>query len=167
MQSSRATERTEAEHAPEPEPTAEEERLRAELGEMEVRYKRALADLDNYRKRSERETARLVQEAREDLLRDWLEALDSVEFALHAQPEDQGLQAVLVQMEAILWREGATRVGAVGERFDPKFNDAVAVRTSEELPEWTILEVTRSGFALSDKLLRPAQVVVSQRESRG
>jgi len=141
-----------------------ETELHAELARMEDRYKRALADLDNYRKRSARETERRVAEAREALLRDWLEALDSVERALRMTPEDQGLQAVLGQMETILQRQGVTRLGAAGQPFDPERHEAVGTRDSNGVPDRTIVEVARSGFALGDRVLRPAQVVVSRRQ---
>src|SRR5688572_880739 len=83
-----------------PEPLApaspEPERdLEAELSQAEDRMKRALADLDNYRKRSARETEGRIEDARERVLRDWLEAVDSVERALVMSPGDDGLRAVL------------------------------------------------------------------------
>lgn len=134
----------------------------AELARMEERHKRAVADLENYRKRSAREIDRRVVEVREAMVRDWLEALDSVERALLMQPDDAGLEAVLDQMEAILYREGVTRSGAGGERFDPERHEAVATQPSARVPERTILEVARSGFAHGDRVLRPAQVVVSR-----
>jgi molecular chaperone GrpE len=132
---------------------------------MEDRYKRALADLDNYRKRSASEVERRVAESREAQLREWLEAIDSIDRAIQMTPENpaaEGLRAVLEQMEAILARQGVTRVGAVGERFDPERHDAVAVVPSAEAPDRTVLEVARSGFSLGDRVLRPAQVVVSR-----
>lgn len=101
-------------------PTPEERlALEAERERLEDRYRRALADLENYRKRSARETERRVAEARERLLGEWLEALDSVERVLRMQPDDEGLRAVLEQMDAILARHGVTRLGAPGERFGP------------------------------------------------
>lgn len=143
----------------------EERDLEAELARMEDRYKRALADLDNYRKRSARETERVVADSSEAMLRDWLEALDSVERAMRMDPEGhllEGLRAVLDQMEAILARQGVRRVGAAGEPFDPAVHEAVGVRDSEEVPDHTTLEVAQSGFALGDRVLRPAQVIVSR-----
>lgn len=164
MQSSPGSECPPTEHHTADADAAEEyERLRSELTQMEDRYKRALADLDNYRKRSAQDSEWRVQEAREALLRDWLEALDSVERALRMQPEDPGLQAVLTQMETILEREGVSRLGAAGERFDPELHQAVDVRASEDVPDRTIIEVARSGFSLGERVLRAAQVVVSQR----
>lgn len=138
--------------------------LEAQVARLEDRYKRALADLDNYRKRAERETQRRVADARERLLRDWLEAVDSVERALRVQPDDQGLRAVLEQMQAILARNGVSRLGAVGDAFDPERHEAIGVQPSDEAADRSILEVARSGFALGDdRVLRPAQVVVARR----
>jgi molecular chaperone GrpE len=149
---------------------APERDLVAELEKLDDRYKRAVADLDNYRKRSAREVERRVAESTEALLRDWLEAVDSVERALLMAETDGplavGLQAVLDQMEAILERQGLTRVGAVGEPFDPERHEAVAVVAAEDVPDRTVVEVVRSGFALGDRILRPARVVVAQTQRR-
>jgi molecular chaperone GrpE len=145
--------------------------LEAELAQAEDRYRRALADLDNYRKRTAREVDQRVAERGERITRDWLEAVDSVERALRMEGPSNalaaGLRAVLEQMEAILERQGVERVGAPGERFDPEQHEAVAVRESDEVPDRTILEVARSGYRAGDRLLRPAQVVVSHRSEGG
>jgi molecular chaperone GrpE len=146
--------------------TAREGELRAELARLDDRYRRALADLDNYRKRSAREFDQRVQEARDTLLREWLEALDSVERALRMDagtPLAEGMRAVLEQMEAILARHGVHRIGSAGERFDPERHEAIGVRATDEAPDQTVLEVARSGFAAGDRVLRPAQVIVSRR----
>jgi molecular chaperone GrpE len=153
----------------EPQPAQEEEAredLAERLAEADDRYRRALADLDNLRKRTAREVARLVEESRESLTREWLEALDSVERALRMTPEgplQTGLRSVLDQMEAVLARTGVQRIGAVGETFDPERHDAVGVRESEDVPDRTVVDVARSGFALGGRVLRPAQVIVSRR----
>jgi molecular chaperone GrpE len=151
-------------------PTEAERDLAAELAQMEDRYKRALADLDNYRKRSAREAERRVEESREALLRDWLEAIDSVERALWMDPESpmsEGLRAVLEQMEAILARQGVQRIGAAGEPFDPERHEAVGVRPTNDQPDRTVAEVARSGFELGGRVLRPAQVIVGRRQEAG
>jgi molecular chaperone GrpE len=137
--------------------------LRQELARTKERHLRALADLDNYRKRAERDGERRVADAREGVLRDWLEALDSVERALRIQPGDPGLTAVLEQMEAILARRGVTRVETVGTRFDPEHHEAIATQPAADTPDHTVLDEARSGFSLPDgRILRPAQVVVSK-----
>jgi molecular chaperone GrpE len=141
------------------------EDLAGELARIEDRYKRALADLDNYRKRAAREVEQRVAEVRESMLRDWLEAVDSVERAIRMQSDPacrDGLQAVLAQMSATLARQGAQRIGASGEEFDPERHEAIAVQPAEDVPDRTILTVERSGYALGDRVIRPAQVVVAR-----
>jgi molecular chaperone GrpE len=148
-----------------PEQETDRVELTAELARIEDRYRRALADLDNYRKRAAREVERRVDEARESMLRDWLDAVDSVERAMRMEAGGacfDGLRAVLDQMEAVLARQGAQRIGAAGDRFDPARHEAIAVRASADVPDRTILEVQRSGFALGDRVIRPAQVVVAR-----
>lgn len=141
--------------------------LREGLDRAEERYRRALADLDNYRKRAAREADRRVAEATRGLLAEWLEAVDSVERALRLEPGDPGLTAVLDQMEAILSRHGVVRIEAAGKRFDPELHEAIAVRPADAL-EPIVLEVARSGFVWDDGgVIRPAQVVVSRRAEDG
>ncbi|HEU4516621.1 MAG TPA: nucleotide exchange factor GrpE, partial [Steroidobacteraceae bacterium] len=157
------TEHSAAEEVPQDAPGRD---LAAELAQMEDRYKRALADLDNYRRRTARETERRVAEGRDALLLDWLEAVDSVDRALGqiaaTHPAAPGLRAVLDQLEAILDRQGVNRVGAVGEPFDPERHEAVGVRETAETPDRTVAEIARSGFARGEQVLRPAQVIVAR-----
>jgi hypothetical protein len=87
------------------------------------------------------------------------------QLALTDGPDDR-VRAVLEQMEAILRRQGVSRLGAAGEPFDPELHEAVAVQPSDELPDRAIVEIARSGFALGDRVVRPAQVVVA-RATRG
>ena len=140
--------------------------LSAELAAMEARYKRAVADLDNYRKRSRSEIERRSYEQRERLLRDWLEVVDNIERALrHAQEDDplvEGMQAVLDQINQVMQRQGVRRLGAPGEPFDPEYHQAVAVHQTEDVPDRTVVELVRGGYALGDRVLRPAQVIVAR-----
>jgi molecular chaperone GrpE len=144
--------------------------VRQELARMDERHKRALADLDNYRKRSAREIERRVSEQREQLLRDWLEVVDSVDRAVAIERDDtvaQGLKAVMGQMQSVLARHGVERVQPKGESFDPVEHEAVASQPSAEVPANTVLEVVRPGYRLGDRVLRPAQVVVSSGRQGG
>jgi molecular chaperone GrpE len=150
----------------EPAQDAERDEVSEQLAQAEDRHRRALADLDNLRKRTAREIERRVEESRESLLLEWLEVLDSVERALLMTPEgpvQDGLRSVLAQMEAILARNGVERSGRPGDPFDPERHEAVAVRESEDVSDRTVLEVVRSGFTIGDRVLRPAQVIVSRR----
>jgi molecular chaperone GrpE len=144
--------------------------LRGELADMEDRFKRARADLENYRKRTYREMERRLAERHEALLREWLEVADSVERAATAggdSPLAAGLAALREQIDAVLQRQGVTRFGEVGERFDPERHEAVAARPSDEHPDGTILDVVRAGYQRGDHVLRPAQVVVARSTGTG
>jgi molecular chaperone GrpE len=139
--------------------------LNDELARIEDRYRRALADLDNYRKRSSREIERRTTEVRESMIRDWLDVVDSVERAIRIEPQGpcrEGLQAVMQQIDSVLAREGVSRTGAPGEAFDPERHDAVATRAADGTAPHTVVEVPRSGFVLGDRVIRPAQVVVAR-----
>ena len=144
---------------------SEERDLAAELERMEDRLKRAVADLDNYRKRSARDLGRLLTERSDTVLRDWLEVVDGVERALQQTAETplyDGLRAVLEHMDAVLERHGVRRFGERGEAFDPNRHEAVDVRDTDDAPDRTVVEVLRSGYARDDRVLRPAQVVVAR-----
>jgi molecular chaperone GrpE len=164
MPSSRATEE-QHEQQEQPAEEAPERDLAAELAQMEDRYKRALADLDNYRKRSARELERLVTERGDAVLRDWLEVVDGVERALSQKPENplyDGLLAVLEHMDAALDRHGVRRIGEVGEQFDPTRHEAISVTDTDAVPDRTVVAVARSGYTRGDRILRPAQVIVAR-----
>jgi molecular chaperone GrpE len=135
--------------------------------QLEDLYKRALADLDNYRKRTAREIERRVAEGRESIIADWLEVVDTVERALRMEPPDSptygAFRALHEQVDSVLARQGVVRIGAVGEQFDPERHEAIGVVPRDDVADRTVVEVARSGFALGDRILRPAQVLVARR----
>jgi molecular chaperone GrpE len=134
--------------------------LQARNAQLEDSYKRALADLDNYRKRVARDLQRRLEEAMDATVLDWLELVDSVDRA--ARGDGETFRPLQEQIASILAREGIDRVGAEGEPFDPERHEAVAVQDSGELPDRTIVDVTRSGFARGPRVLRPAEVTVAR-----
>jgi molecular chaperone GrpE len=140
--------------------------LREQNAQLEDRYKRTLAALENYRKRSAREVEARVAEQSERMVLEWLDAVDNVERALEmGDPEDSlfaGVRAVLEQMEAALERQGLTRVGAAGERFDPAYHEAIATVDHGDDPDGTIADVARSGWARGETVVRPARVTVAR-----
>jgi molecular chaperone GrpE len=157
-----------SERVPEPEVRAEPqaeagptvEELESRNAELEDRYRRALADLDNYRKRVAREVERRLDEGADALVQDWLELVDSVDRA--SATDGESFLPLQTQIGVILAREGIARVGAPGEPFDPTKHEAVAVVETGDAPDRTIVDVARSGFARGDRVLRPAQVTVAR-----
>ena len=143
-------------------PEAEHEPI--ELERVRDRWLRARADLENYRKRSDREVERRVADARDRLLLDWLEVVDDVDRALSfGSLADAGLRPVQKQMHAVLARHGVERVEAEGATFDPELHEAVGVRDTDEAARSTVVDVVRAGYRVGDRVLRPARVIVSKR----
>ena len=134
--------------------------------QLEDRYLRALADLDNFRKRSARDTELRIADVTDGLLRSWLEVVDSIERALQLTADERAaadLRAVHDQIQAILDRHGVTRIGAAGEPFDPGVHEAVGVHPTDEVPDRAIVDVAQPGYAVGDRVVRPAHVIVARR----
>ncbi|MDX6647323.1 MAG: molecular chaperone GrpE [Miltoncostaeaceae bacterium] len=142
--------------------------LERRLAATEDRLLRALADLDNQRKRVARDLERGRLDTHERVLRDWLEVIDSGERALAAyadraqDPIFSGLAALVGQMEDVLRRQSVQRLGTPGETFDPERHEAVGTAPAGGVPENSVVAVARPGYAMNGRLLRPAQVIVAR-----
>jgi molecular chaperone GrpE len=141
--------------------------LRARVAELEDQWRRALADLDNLRKRVVREAAaqRATERARAAEL--WLPVIDNLDLALdHADSDPvalvEGIRAVRDQALDILSRLGFPRQEDLGERFDPARHEAVGTLAVPDAPAGTVVRVVRPGYGTGDQLLRPAAVVVAE-----
>ena len=151
------------------EDTAED--LRARLAEVEDQRLRALADLDNLRKRCATQVSRARAEASSTVAAEWLPVVDNLDRALsHASADPdaivEGVKAVREQALAVLAGLGFGRHAATGEKFDPARHEAVAARPDPDVESGTVIEVVRAGYGEGDHQLRPAQVVVAQRAGR-
>jgi molecular chaperone GrpE len=150
---------------------AAEERLRSvqhDLEDLKDRHLRKLAEFDNLRKRSEREKNEARRVALADLAREFLPVVDSFESAFaHASSADlqsdfgQGILLIHRQL-ADLWRKHGLREVETAGPFDPNRHEAVATEESNE-PANTVLDVLRKGYAIGDRLIRPALVKVAVR----
>ncbi|MCE9616204.1 MAG: nucleotide exchange factor GrpE [Lentisphaerae bacterium] len=132
------------------------------------RLLRLQADFDNFRKRTVREKAELFRTANEDLLAELLPVVDHFELAFGSVESGRdndaftrGVRMVRDQLIAVLGKFGLQPLEAAGQTFDPARHEAISHLPSETVPENGILVQTRRGYLLGDKLLRPAQVVVS------
>ncbi len=147
--------------------TAQLERARQEARENWERFVRERADLENFRKRRERDIAERVLQQKKALLNKVLEVMDNLERALVYQDtlDRQGLQQTLRlvawQMNEVIRSEGLTPVPTVGEHFDPYIHEAVEAVEDSEKPEGIVVEEVRKGYRLSDETLRPARVKVT------
>jgi molecular chaperone GrpE len=158
-------------------PQQEIARLRSELEaktkeaeENYNRFLRACADLDNYRKRSEKEKADAIGFANESIIEDVLLAVDNFERALsHASGENsveslrEGVKLTLSQMHATLKKYGLQEIKSVGERFDPALHHAISHEETDSAEPETVVREFQKGYFLKGRLLRPAMVAVAKR----
>lgn len=148
---------------PAPEVAAAEQRA----VEFEDRYKRAVADLDNMRKRYARELDRERSEERSRALAALLPIVDNLELALtHAEADPQtivdGVRSVRDQAVEVLAKLGYPRQDDVGVPFDPNRHEVVRIVEDVQAPAGTVVEVLRPGYGTGQRQLRPAAVAVTK-----
>lgn len=149
-------------------PESEAKRQGPDVEELEDRWRRALADLDNLRKRHARELERVRAEERARATAAWLPVIDNLELALeHAEADPrsilEGVRAIRDQAVSLLDQLGYPRQDEVGVPFDPNRHEVVnIVETPEEEPN-TVVRVLRPGYGDADNQLRPVAVAVSRK----
>ena len=133
------------------------------------RLLRCMAEMDNLKKRLEKEKAELLQFANENLIKELLPVVDNLERALeHGRQLDappplmEGLELVHQGFLKALTRFGVTPIECVGQAFDPAFHNAVMQEENTEVPDCTILKELQKGYLLQSRLLRPAMVLVAK-----
>jgi len=146
------------------------EQLQGQLAEAEDRVLRAYAELDNYRKRANRLLQEETKYAPLPLVRDLLPAVDNLERAIQSAEQSggsagllEGVKMVAQQLRMVLERHHCRRIEAKGSPFDPNLHEAVTQIPSQELPPGTVAEVLQTGYQLHERIVRPAQVMVSTR----
>ena len=132
------------------------------------RYTRAVADLENFRKRTIREKDELRQFAAAGVVEDIIPILDNLSLGLGAAKQQtdvksivDGINLVLEQFKSTLIRHGLKEVNPVGQAFDPNLHDCISHQPSTDIAEEKVSQVVRLGYTLNGRLLRPASVVVS------
>jgi len=131
------------------------------------RFVRERADLENYRKRVNREKEELLNYGNKSLIEEILPVVDNMERALAHASEDgqaavvEGIRMTHGMLVAALRKFGVTPIEAVGTPFDSAFHQAMAQVPTDELPPNTVVEEYQKGYLLKERLLRPAMVTVS------
>jgi molecular chaperone GrpE len=142
---------------------------REEAGRFRERWMRERADLENLKKRAERERSEAVRFGSERLVSDLLGVVDGLERAIRAAEQEaatgpllDGVRLVEKSLLDVLARHGVTRVPSHGQAFDPAHHEAVAHVPSDVHGSGMVIEEHRGGFRMHDRLLRPAMVSVSK-----
>jgi molecular chaperone GrpE len=158
-----------------PDPHTVIEKLVAENAEMKDRALRALADMENMRRRSEKEAADARTYALTNFSRDLLSVVDNLERALTSLTDEQkasGGEALKTMSEgvdltgrdlvSVLSRHGVRRLDPKTEKFDPNFHQAMFEAPDEAVPAGHVTQVVQSGWKIGERVLRPALVGVSK-----
>ncbi|MCL1888940.1 MAG: nucleotide exchange factor GrpE [Desulfovibrionaceae bacterium] len=147
----------------------EEEAAKAIAEATDIRL-RALADLDNARKRLLREKEEATRYAAAAVLTDILPALDNLDLALdHAKGSDAckdflvGVEMTRKLLLESVKKHGLEPVGTLGEPFDPNLHEAISMTSHPDIPDGAICALLTRGYRLHDRLLRPAKVVVCKK----
>lgn len=141
--------------------------------DYEAKYLRLLADVDNTRKRMQKEKQEMTRFAIENILSEILMPIDTFESALGFTDQmgvetknwARGFEMILAQFKEILQSHHVTPFHSKGERFDPHKHEAVEVEETEKYPEGTVVHEFLKGYKSGDRVLRPAKVKVSQAPS--
>jgi molecular chaperone GrpE len=150
--------------------------LEAENSQLKDQLLRTLADMENLRRRAEREKEDTQKYAVATLARDILSVADNLRRALESLPADQvpdeatrnllsGVEATERELLGIFERRGIKRIEPVGERFDPNFHQAMFEVPNSGQEAGTVVQVLQPGYIIFDRLLRPALVGVAKGES--
>ncbi|PJI44757.1 MAG: nucleotide exchange factor GrpE [Rhizobium sp.] len=151
------------------------EALKAENAELRDRFLRLAAEMDNLRRRTERELKDAKTYAVTGFARDMLAVSDNLRRALEALPDearaaaDAGLSALIEGVEmtergmlSTLERHGVRKIEAEGQKFDPNFHQAMFEIPNPDVPNNTVVQVVQAGYAIGDRVLRPAMVGVAK-----
>jgi molecular chaperone GrpE len=131
-------------------------------------YMRAMAELENYRKRAEREIDQARKFAIERFAGELLPVSDALEAGIRAGGANpgpalvEGAQATLRELNRAFEKAGIKVIDPQGQPFDPNWHEAMVAQESRETPPNTVLAVIQKGYSLNGRLLRPARVVVSK-----
>ena len=144
---------------------AEEVVPKQDYDELDDRYKRILAEFENFKKRSNKERDGLYSSILSDVVEVILPVLDNLENAVKAETQDEeykkGIELVLKQLKDVLSSKGVEEIKTVGETFDPELHEAVSSIKDENLGEKEIAQEYRKGYKIGNKVIRHSMVVVA------
>ena len=159
-----APEASAEESAPETPELSAEDKLKAELAELQAKYLYLQAEYQNFRKRSVRDVADARSYAISSTLVPFLSVVDYLGMAQSAAEQSdnlealkQGMNMIIGEFDKALDELGVKRMKTAGEKFDPSLHDAVGDENSETVPEGCIIREWSGGFTMGEKLLRPAR----------
>ena len=149
-------------------PSSELDQLRTENAELQDRVLRVQAELENFRRRSQKEAADAMKYQSLPVIRDLLPGIDNLKRALDAAEQSgdtqnliEGIKMVSQQFVDALKSHSAEQINPAGEPFDPNLHEALTQVPSADHDPMTVIHVIESGYKIHDRVIRPAKVMVS------
>lgn len=145
-----------------------------EVAELKDKLLRTLADMENLRRRSQKDREDALKYSSANFARDMLSVADNLRRAIDSIPEDgdpdgaalvgfiEGISLTEKELLSTLERHGIRKIDPMGEKFDPQFHEAMFEIPSAEAENGTVLQVVEVGYVIHDRLLRPAKVGIAK-----
>lgn len=170
------------EQGPATQPSTDADSLEARLAESEREVLRVRAEMENFRKRMQRDSDQQLKYANVPLVRDLIEVVDNLKRGLEAAGPDSGqdvvgqastaaatqtnalrdgMKIVLDQLTGVMAKYGCKSIESVGHEFDPNVHEAIAQTPSQQYPAGTVMQEVATGYLLHDRVVRPSSVIVS------
>ena len=136
------------------------EKLNAQIAELNDKYLRLAAELENTRRRSALDAESRARNRAMGVAAKILPVMDAIDAALKHTPDDAGIQSMARAMESAFAQIGITRIESIGEQLNPMFHNAIQVIECPDKKSNTIVDEMQSGYMFADTVLRPAMVIV-------
>lgn len=168
-----AAESSQGQHAAESQsdsnaPTADDEKLQQENADLQDRLLRLQAELENYRRRTQKEAAESLRYQSLPVIRDLLPGIDNLHRAIEAAEKSgdtgnliDGIRMVAKQFQDVLSAHSAELIDPADQSFDPNLHEALSQVPSADHEPMTVIQVVEKGYRIHDRVIRPAKVIVS------
>jgi molecular chaperone GrpE len=134
----------------------------AQIAELNDKYLRAAAELENTRRRAAVDAQNLARSRAMSVAEKFLPLIDAIAAAQKASPEDQGIESMARASASVLAQIGISRMEAIGQIMNPSFHNVISVVETPNAPANTIIEELQAGYMFGDAVMRPAMVIVAK-----
>ncbi|MFQ6778139.1 MAG: nucleotide exchange factor GrpE [Alphaproteobacteria bacterium] len=138
--------------------------LQAQVSELNDKFLRSVAELENTRRRLARDTESATRSTAISIVRNFLPVMDAIDAALKHSPDDAGIKSMSMAMETAFNNAGITKIESVGKQLNPQYHNVIQVIESgdDKTASNTILQEMQTGYMFGDTVLRSAMVIVSK-----
>ncbi|MCL1786037.1 MAG: nucleotide exchange factor GrpE [Alphaproteobacteria bacterium] len=140
----------------------ESEQLRCQIAELSDKYMRAVAEIENTRRRAKTDVESIARSRAMAVAESFLTLVDAIDAAVKHSPDDAGIKALTLAASGVLAAVGIVKIETVGQTLNPQFHNAVQTAEDEKSESGIIIEEFQPGYMFEGTVLRPAMVVVAK-----